>query len=139
MNKPGSHLEALGGHLVDLYRLASFNVSLVATDTAPAVDDAANPENNTTTVDLEITDKNDYSRFFKDHWRADVSSMIWSGRNHPSVVMWSLGNEIPNLADETGPPLYYVLLHAWLRLFGEGEAAVRLRRQGAKVQPRLTA
>jgi beta-galactosidase/beta-glucuronidase len=39
---------------------------------------------------------------FKDHWRADVSSMIWSGRNHPSVVMWSLGNEIPNLTDETG-------------------------------------
>jgi len=46
--------------------------------------------------------KNDYSRFFKDNWRADVSSMIWSGRNHPSIVMWSLGNEIPNLADETG-------------------------------------
>ena len=46
--------------------------------------------------------KNDYSRFFKDNWRADVSSMIWSGRNHPSIIMWSLGNEIPNLADETG-------------------------------------
>lgn len=32
----------------------------------------------------------------------------------------------PSLADETGPPLYYLLLHAWIRLFGEGQAAVRL-------------
>jgi beta-galactosidase len=46
--------------------------------------------------------KNDYSRFFKDNWRADVSSIIRSGLNHPSVVIWSLGNEIPNLIDETG-------------------------------------
>jgi len=37
----------------------TFNVSVVALDTAPDVDDAANPENNTTAVDLEITDKND--------------------------------------------------------------------------------
>lgn len=31
-----------------------------------------------------------------------------------------------SLVDETGPPLYYLLLHGWLLLFGEGEAAVRL-------------
>lgn len=37
----------------------TFNVSVVALDTAPDVDDADNPENNTTAVDLEITDKND--------------------------------------------------------------------------------
>src|SRR5262249_9129633 len=37
----------------------TFNVSLVALDTAPSVDDADNPQNNTTTVDLEVTDKND--------------------------------------------------------------------------------
>ncbi|MBI3770538.1 MAG: hypothetical protein HY271_18880 [Deltaproteobacteria bacterium] len=37
----------------------TFNVSAVALDTAPNVDDGANPENNTTTVDLEITDRND--------------------------------------------------------------------------------
>ena len=48
--------------------------------------------------------KNDHSRFFNDNWHADVSSMIRSGRNHPSVVMWSLGNEIPNLIDEAGRP-----------------------------------
>jgi hypothetical protein len=37
----------------------TFNVSVVALDTAPAVDDGANDEGNTTTVDLEVTDHND--------------------------------------------------------------------------------
>jgi hypothetical protein len=38
----------------------SFDVSVVALDTDPNVDDGANPEGNTTTVDLEVSDRNDY-------------------------------------------------------------------------------
>ena len=38
----------------------SFDVSVVALDTDPNVDDGANPEGNTTTVDLEVNDRNDY-------------------------------------------------------------------------------
>jgi len=38
----------------------TFDVSVVAVDTDPDVDDAANPEGNTTTVDLEVTDRNDF-------------------------------------------------------------------------------
>ena len=37
----------------------TFDVNAVALDTTPDVDDAANPENNTTTVDLEVFDRND--------------------------------------------------------------------------------
>ena len=37
----------------------TFDVSAVAIDTAPAVDDAANPENNTVRIDLEVLDRND--------------------------------------------------------------------------------
>ncbi|MCC6849913.1 MAG: hypothetical protein IT294_15525 [Deltaproteobacteria bacterium] len=37
----------------------TFDVHAVALDTAPDVDDAQNPENNTTTVDLEVFDRND--------------------------------------------------------------------------------
>lgn len=36
----------------------------------------------------------DYARFFKDHWKADVSSWIRRDRNRPSVFFWSIGNEI---------------------------------------------
>ena len=43
----------------------------------------------------------DYSRYFASDWQSDLDSLVISGRNHPSVIMWSIGNEIP----ETGAPL----------------------------------
>ncbi|WAC49451.1 DUF4982 domain-containing protein [Asticcacaulis sp. SL142] len=43
----------------------------------------------------------DYARFFKEDWPQDLTSLVISGRNHPSVIMWSIGNEIP----EQGTPL----------------------------------
>jgi beta-galactosidase len=40
----------------------------------------------------------DYHLFF-DQWRQrDMESMVWRDRNHPSVIMWSTGNEIPSRA-----------------------------------------
>lgn len=38
--------------------------------------------------------KNDYARYFNDWWQQDLKSMILRDRNHPSVIMWSIGNEI---------------------------------------------
>ncbi|MEA1676237.1 glycoside hydrolase family 2 TIM barrel-domain containing protein [Nitrospirillum sp. BR 11163] len=42
----------------------------------------------------------DYARFFAQDWAADLDSLVVSGRNHPSVLFWSIGNEIP----EQGTP-----------------------------------
>jgi beta-galactosidase len=42
----------------------------------------------------------DYSRFFAENWAQDIDSLVISGRNHPSVIFWSIGNEIP----EDGTP-----------------------------------
>lgn len=36
----------------------------------------------------------DYHVYFPEYWRADLASMIKRDRNHPSVVIWSMGNEI---------------------------------------------
>lgn len=36
----------------------------------------------------------DYARFFRDWAAKDVESWIRRDRNHPSVIMWSIGNEI---------------------------------------------
>ncbi len=36
----------------------------------------------------------DYARFFDEWYEKDVASWIRRDRNHPSVIMWSIGNEI---------------------------------------------
>lgn len=37
----------------------------------------------------------DYHLYFDEWWQRDVESMVLRDFNHPSVVMWSIGNEIP--------------------------------------------
>lgn len=38
--------------------------------------------------------KEDYSKHFDSLWKKDLKAMILRDRNHPSVIMWSIGNEI---------------------------------------------
>lgn len=48
----------------------------------------------------------DYARFFKEWHEKDVESWVCRERNHPSVIMWSIGNEIYDThADEHGQEL----------------------------------
>lgn len=47
----------------------------------------------------------DYSRWFWQDWKEDLRSMIVSARNHPSVIMYSTGNEVTETATEKGAKL----------------------------------
>ena len=38
--------------------------------------------------------KDDYHLYFNDWWKRDIDSMVLRDRNHPSVIFWSIGNEI---------------------------------------------
>ncbi|MCR5503532.1 MAG: DUF4982 domain-containing protein [Lachnospiraceae bacterium] len=37
----------------------------------------------------------DYNQFFEADWKKDLTAFIKRDRSHPSVIMWSTGNEIP--------------------------------------------
>jgi beta-galactosidase len=38
--------------------------------------------------------KNDYARFFDKWFERDLTDLVVRDRNHPSVIMWSIGNEV---------------------------------------------
>ena len=44
----------------------------------------------------------DYNLYFKDWWKKDLKSMVYRDRNHPSVIFWSIGNELNERADSLG-------------------------------------
>ena len=38
--------------------------------------------------------QNDYARFFDEWHKRDLADLVKRDRNHPSVIMWSIGNEV---------------------------------------------
>lgn len=46
--------------------------------------------------------KNGYHRYFNEWAERDMVNMLHQYRNHPSVVMWSVGNEVPTQCSEEG-------------------------------------
>lgn len=54
--------------------------------------------------DIWVTNKSDYdyALYFTKWWEEDVKSMIDKDFNHPCVIMYSLGNEIPDTGTANG-------------------------------------
>jgi beta-galactosidase len=51
-----------------------------------------------------------YHKYFEEWSARDMATMIERDRNHPSIVIWSAGNEVPDQTDPQGPATLQALL-----------------------------
>lgn len=51
---------------------------------------------------LVAKNKDDYHQWFEQYSTRDIQTMVKRDRNHPSVVFWGIGNEIPGRIEPSG-------------------------------------
>lgn len=49
----------------------------------------------------------DYGLYFNEWWKTDVEAMVKKDYNHPSVILYSIGNEIPEIGTDRGAQIVY--------------------------------
>ena len=47
----------------------------------------------------------DYGLYFREWWENDITAMVRTSYNHPSVILYSVGNEIPEIGNVHGAKL----------------------------------
>jgi len=60
--------------------------------------------------------ENGYNLFFTDWWKRDLENLVRKCRSHPSVVMWSIGNEVNEQTSPDGARISREL-QAWCHRF----------------------
>mgnify|MGYP000492398449 CR=1 FL=1 len=60
-------------------------------------------------------DTHDYSQYFELDWKSDMEAFILRDRNHPSIIMWATGNEVPERGGLSDGYRWAAQLAAWVR------------------------
>lgn len=54
--------------------------------------------------------QNGYGKLWDQWWQKDITNLVLNHRNHPSIIMWSVGNEIPEQWKPEGTERYKKLI-----------------------------
>ncbi len=68
----------------------------------------------------------DYGNYFAEWWERDLTSWVRQDRNHPSLVIWGIGNEIQDCHQERGLEITRMLRDAVKKLDSRGNAVIGL-------------
>lgn len=66
----------------------------------------------------------DYGNYFKDWWEKDLTSWVRQDRNHPSLIIWGIGNEIQDTHRERGLEITKMLRDAVKKLDYRNNAVI---------------
>lgn len=80
---------------------------------------------------------NDYASHFSQDWQRDLTNFIKRDRNHPSVIMWSLGNEIPEQNEKLGAETAAMLKAFVLAIDSSREVTIGANTSGEIADPYL--
>jgi beta-galactosidase len=60
----------------------------------------------------EAKEPQDFAKDFREHWQEVIPAMVLPARNSPSVIMWSIGNEVPARSTDEGVRWAWTLANA---------------------------
>lgn len=60
--------------------------------------------------------KHDYSHYFEKNWREDVRTLVRRDFNHPSVILYSIGNEVSEPHEQRGVDLAHEIVELFHKL-----------------------